>query len=644
MAFNTKEVEIIKAGMAAGKTSDEVKQAIINYRNGIFPSRVVTPPPEKPNMGFKDTLSQQTFPNGPQSAAQTVANAQLKVADVTGMSNFGKGIGTAISNGLGTQDTNINSFNQGLDIQNNLFNKIKQKKALGEDTSRLQTAYDVLTQDLKGESNNINDLGTSGGLKDRQFLASAGQTFLNLGAGSVLSNAAAGTVGGLLKPATTFLAGVGKGALIGAVGGAAIGAPSGALDVLQKDEPITAGEVGKGAITGGVGGAITGGILGGIVGGISAGMRGHQLRAQVLSNQQEAGQKPILDTKNLTPLQNETMTMAEKQGIPQKDIEFIATMNAEDKTAAKKMLQVADEVSKNKRVLTRPMDIAGEDLTSKLDYINQQNTKFGKEVNTAGKALKGQLVDATPIKDTLNKILDDVGATMDEKGKIDWTNSVFKNTPSVQNIVEKTVSQIPEGETDAYGVHIFKKTIDNSVDYAKKAEGLTGQGENILKNLRSSADSVLDNFSPEYRAANDKFRVTKTVLNDAEMLFGKSGIDSSQKSGSLLRTVFSNSNNRSSVLKLLSDADTVANQFNGKFKTNSVDQALFSSIIEDVYGNPAPNGIQGETTKAIKVADKVINGNARSLTAEGIKWLVDKTEGVSDEVKKKVLWALVNNF
>lgn len=48
-------------------------------------------------------------------------------------------------------------------------------------------------------------------------------------------------------------------------------------------------------------------------------------------------------------------------------------------------------------------------------------------------------------------------------------------------------------------------------------------------------------------------------------------------------------------MQLVENLDNVANQYGGKFSDNLVDQALFTEILEDVYGTQATTSLQGQT-------------------------------------------------
>jgi hypothetical protein len=158
-----------------------------------------------------------------------------------GMEEFGRGIGTTISNTLGTQDRLIQATDQSTDIQTNLLRRIKQKEARGEDTTRLKEALSKLSSATTASASQATNIGTSG-LSSREVVGSAAQTGLSviglrgglptartlgMGARPILGGAAAGALSGAAFGASEAVT-EGKNVLKGAAIGGAIGAPLGA--------------------------------------------------------------------------------------------------------------------------------------------------------------------------------------------------------------------------------------------------------------------------------------------------------------------------------------------------------------------------------------------------------------------------------
>jgi len=135
------------------------------------------------------------------------------------------------------------------------------------------------------------------------------------------------------------------------------------------------------------------------------------------------------------------------------------------------MVELAKKASTDKRILERPIDIVGDSMVKRIKFIESQNSTAGKKVNEVAKLLRGQAVDANAIAQRADDLIDDLGIIKTTEGKFDFSNSVFKNTPEIQKKLTKFLAEVPTGQADAYDVHIFKKSIDELVDYGTKGEG-----------------------------------------------------------------------------------------------------------------------------------------------------------------------------
>lgn len=79
MAFNTQEQEIIKYGIANGKTKQQVSEAISNYRLGIVPTPATpteTPKPTEPSLSSKLGSTAQDFVSGVKDISGRVASGE----------------------------------------------------------------------------------------------------------------------------------------------------------------------------------------------------------------------------------------------------------------------------------------------------------------------------------------------------------------------------------------------------------------------------------------------------------------------------------------------------------------------------------------------------------------------------------------
>lgn len=195
-----------------------------------------------------------------------------KVAGFTGGEKIAQGLGQALANPEISKNLE-EAQNRNIDTQGELINRIREKKAKGEDTSKLEVALKDLGGSIKSVGENTGELLNQKGLTTKQVVGDS----LQLGT-TVLG---AGQLPGVAKTATkavTTGAGIIQGAKTGAIAGGIYGTSSGVSGALKEDK--TVGEVIKSGITGGLTGAITGAALGGITGGISGKIQGYKLAKQ----------------------------------------------------------------------------------------------------------------------------------------------------------------------------------------------------------------------------------------------------------------------------------------------------------------------------------------------------------------------------
>jgi hypothetical protein len=582
-----------------------------------------------------------------------------KVADFTGGKELGQGIAQAINLPKASKQLD-DMLDTAMAQQNDLLAKRKELKASGGDTSAIDKALKLNLDQLQKISAGAEAMLNPNDLTNKQVIGDALQLFTTIaGAGTYGKGFVAGgkeatlkniitntgktkelpNVVGAVKEVQTFGKGAVEGLKTGAITGGAIGAGTGASQALQEDK--TLGGIVRDTLVGGALGGVTGGILGSVTGGVSGAIKGRKLRNEILNKQIELGEKEI--TKTYTPVQQKAIKLAEQQGFDKQDIDFMMSMKPQDKIKAQKMVELAEKTLKDKRSLERPIDVVGDSMLDRVKFIQAQNSKAGKGVDLTAKALKGQKIDTTPVREKALSLLEDAGVYANPNGTPNWSKSIFNKTPELKNKIMKTLSDLPAGEMDAYDLHNFKKSIDEVVNYGVKGEGLKGKSANILKAVRNSADEILDANFADYNKANTDYKATRDVLDIANDLFGKKAGLSKERGGQLLRSVYSNNASRQRVMSLVEQLDKVAKQYGGKFDDNLLDQTLFTELLEDVYGTQATTSLQGQVARAVKGTQKVIEGVRNPIKGAGelLATVAEKTAGITPENKKKILNAFL---
>lgn len=588
-----------------------------------------------------------------------------KVLDFTGGKEIAQGLGQALANPEITKQQEQTQQQQA-DIQGQLLAKIKEKKALGEDTSRLEQAAGLLAQEITKTGQDTGELLNQKGLTTSQVLGDAlqlGTTIAGVGsyskAGLVgknamtsgLQKAAPEVVQGLTK-GTGILSGIGQGAKAGVITGATQGFAQGTAQGLQEDKSFS--DSLKQGVGTGIAGGIFGGVVGGIIGGVSGAVKGSNLRKSIISEQEKSGLRPTLNetiqTKSATNPAFKTMIdEAKKQGYSESDINFLATVQDADKSTLKKMFDVTAKAQSNPRQITRAADILGENATGIVRQVQSQNSKAGQLVDQTAKALKGQTFDASPIEQKVLSSLDDAGISIGGDGSVDFSKSIFRNTPKLQKEIERVIRNIPDG-SDAYQAHIFKKSVDELVDYGSGGEGLSGKASSLLKGFRTAVDDTLDANFTDYNAANTEYKLTKDFIENVQNVVGKK-VDFSTKAGAqsfgqAFRGAFSNNKSRGQTLALIEELQNIAKQRGLKgAEQNLLDQALYVNMLEDQFGSQAATGLAGEVGKALGKAKTVINTIKNPIQGipEAIGSAIEKGQNITPEMKKQVLLNFIKN-
>lgn len=356
----------------------------------------------------------------------------------------------------------------------------------------------------------------------------------------------------------------------------------------------------------------------------------------------------VVDKAKVNPGFKGLIEEAAKQGFSEKDINFLSSVGAKDKPVLRKMYDLTVKAQSDPRQVTRAADVLGDTVTNQVKQVQSLNARAGKAVDLAAKSLKGQQVDVAPLREFISSKLDDAGITMADDGTLNFDQSVFKNTPLIQKEIQKVISAAPDG-SDAYQLHIFKKSIDELVNYGTGGEGLKGTSATMLKGIRNATDEVLDNTFQDYNAANTSYKNTRDFIEQAKEVVGKN-VDLSTKEGSqafgqALRSAFSNNKSRGATLKFIEDLQKTGQELGLKGAgQNVLDQALFVNILEDTFGSQAATGLAGEVGKAIKKA-KTVAGVIRNPLTGTLNVLADtleKARNITPEAKKQVIDKFIN--
>lgn len=399
-----------------------------------------------------------------------------KVAGFTGGEKIAQGLGQALANkeiSKNIEDTQKSQF----EIQGNLIKTIKDKTAMGQDTSRLENALKLLNEDISNVGGGAEKLMNQKELTTKEVVGDV----LQLGT-TVLG---AGTLPGVAKKtvaATGIGAGIKQGAIQGSKAGGIYGASSGVSGALKENK--TAGEIAVGGVTGAIGGAVTGGILGGAVGGISGGLK------------QRAINKLTKETNFTQDLVSPKATEAVKQqAFKEGRVTEQGLLSASKITPSKRDLQLADavkDVVSSKKSSIQNIDA----ITSKVKDINTGVKAYvsSKKVPFNTKQLTAQLNKG---KNELKLIF------ASDKNAEKTYNAVVKEF--IKNVQKKDTAGLLDARQAFDKIPAIRKLLESQ-----------GLGENVKREIVLTARTKANEYIASLLPQGNKFR--ETLLKESKMI------------------------------------------------------------------------------------------------------------------------------
>lgn len=341
------------------------------------------------------------------------------------------------------------------------------------------------------------------------------------------------------------------------------------------------------------------------------------------------------------PVQQEAL----RQGFDEGTVSLITGSNNSDRRKMLQMVNILEGRDKNKRfsALNRTEDVTGQSVAKRIQKVWRENRAASRAVGRAAESLKTEQVDLTPVANDFVADLQDLRINLNQniEGRFvpDFSRSVIKNK-GVRSALKEVISDVQDMKT-AFDAHIVKRQIDDLVTYGKNQTGLSGQGERLLKDLRRGIDQALDASFPDYKAANDLYSSTVTVLDDIQRSAG-SKIDilddaSGKALGRWASGVLSNNRGRKEVIDALNDLDVLARELGGDFDDDIISQIIFSDELQQIFGVEAQKSLGGEAAKAVKSGVRAGLGDASDLVGEGVNRAADAITGVSRENALKAI-------
>jgi hypothetical protein len=334
-----------------------------------------------------------------------------------------------------------------------------------------------------------------------------------------------------------------------------------------------------------------------------------------------------------------------KQGWKDGAVASIKAATEKDRNAMTKMLNIfkMGEKRESFRAMNRPADILGDTVQSRVDFLANANQQAGKAIDRiANTRLRGQSVEYDP---AINSFLDELGALgvkveLDQNGvaKAILQGSDIQGDKAAQRILNTVLERLSTAKApDAYGVHTAKRFIDTQVNYGKKnlANPLTSQAERALKNLRRNLNQSLGEKFPVYKAANEKYADTITVLDDLQKAAGTQidfdSPNANKALGTAMRKLTSNYGTRANLIDSLDQANQVASKYGMKLDDDIVNQLIFVNELDRMFGAAADTSLKGQMSQALETGVEIARGNAAQRAMELVAEKAQNLRGVNKE-------------
>jgi hypothetical protein len=310
-------------------------------------------------------------------------------------------------------------------------------------------------------------------------------------------------------------------------------------------------------------------------------------------------------------------------------------------------LSIMERATGNKKfsMMNRTTDVAGRSMLKRYKAIEEANKKAGRSIDRyARNNLKNQYVDFDGPVNNFEANLNDMGITLKDDLTLDFSGSTIEGLAGAERILNQMVKRMrsPRDMT-AYEVHTFKKFIDDQVTYGKQVEGLSGQAERAIKQLRRELDEVLDSNFEGYNQANTQYAETIRAMDDFQSVMGRT-IDMSSPNaataiGTKLRGLGSNIQSRGRLLDSLNEMQTLGNKYGGGFDDDVINQAAFTMELDKLFGTKADTSFAGQ------VGESVANIPSKAeFVKDTARAAANKVRGVNQKAQFKAMRELLNSF
>jgi len=468
MAFNTKELEIIKFGLEYGKSKEQVQEALANYRLGT----TVTKQPQE-----------QTFL---QDAGQDIMQIGSDVKDTlsTGKTKLNEAMDAGVRGEQGALRTTFQQIGSGLGTAANLVGDVFKGVVKAVLPQKAETAIkggiqSAVTPVLESEiaKNVISKYNSLDPALKRDIDAALG-------------------IGQFALEAT----GAGQTTKAVKQGGLFIGRQA------QNVGKAITGEIDDIARTGGNILRKTQDVVEPMIGGVK------QIPNRIATN---IAEKKSLET-TIKTLPTQVAQTAARNGIDPRDVKMVYNIADDYKPQVKDLLNSAKKLVAGEKV--DPIEVVGKPITARISEMNKQATKIGQELGTIandmGRVSSKEAQDF--VFNSLKKVPGLQGITIGKNGTLNFANTTLATSLSTSE--RKTIQGI-FNEAIKAGTgkqkHLLRQELFEILGGKKKGmQVLTDTQDKAYEAVRRGLSDLLDTKKASYKALNQKYAKTIQPISE----------------------------------------------------------------------------------------------------------------------------------
>lgn len=337
---------------------------------------------------------------------------------------------------------------------------------------------------------------------------------------------------------------------------------------------------------------------------------------------------------------------AQYQGMEPGMVAAFKAASPVDKRSMNKMLDIVEIGLTNRRAgaTLYPSSVVGRNIASQYEHVARVNKSAGKRLDgVAQQTLKGVDVDYAPAVDNFLSNLEELGVKINRADmSVGFDGSALKGIGGNEKVIERVIDWMsyPGARTDAYGVHLLKRYLDENIEYGKSTEGVTRKVQNALQGLRHDLNELLRDSSDEYRSVNIEFSETRAVMDELQDAVSSkidfSGPNLSRALGIEARKLLSNYASGTNQLDALENLTAIANKYGGNFSDDIVTQTMFFVQLQHMFPETFRTTFKSEIAKGVEEALR--SSPEQAITKAAIDKGVELVRGSRGE--KELLLAL----